>query len=128
MAHVRVLVVEDEELIRLILVESLMDEGFHVIEAGTGDEAAELIDGPDGFHAVVTDIHMPGKRDGIAVGRHVRSRHPQTPVIYCTGRPDALHGAGPLRDRDMLVRKPYIPSQIVTALRSLLALSEVAGQ
>ena len=125
MARVRVVVVEDEELIRLILVESLMDEGFHVVEAETGDKAAELIDGPEGFHAVVTDIHMPGERDGVAVGRHARSRHPHIPVIYCTGRPDALQGAGPLRDRDVLVRKPYVPSQIVTALRSLLALSEV---
>lgn len=125
MARVRVLVVEDEELIRLILVESLMDEGFHVVEAGTGDKAAELIDGSERFHAVVTDIHMPGERDGIAVGRHARSRHPRIPVIYCTGRPDALHGAGPLGDRDVLVRKPYLPSHIVTMLRSLLALSEV---
>ena len=125
MACTRVLVVEDEELIRLILVESLMDEGFHVVEAGTGDKAAELIDGPGGFHAVVTDIHMPGERDGIAVGQHARSRHPQIPVIYCTGRPDALQGTGSLGEQDVLVRKPYVPSQIVTALRSLLALSKV---
>jgi CheY-like chemotaxis protein len=124
MARVHVLVVEDEDLIRLILVESLMDEGFHVIEADTGDKAAELIDGSEKFHAVVTDIHMPGERDGIAVGRHARSCHPQIPVIYCTGRPDALQGAGPLGDRDALVRKPYVPSQIVTALRSLLVLSK----
>lgn len=124
MACVHVLVVEDEELIRLILVEFLMDAGFHVVEANTGDKAAELIDGSESFHAVVTDIHMPGERDGIAVGRHVRSRYPRIPVVYCTGRPDAMNGAGPLGDRDLLVRKPYVPSQIVTALRSLLALSE----
>ena len=68
----RVLVVEDEELIRLILAEVLADEGYQVVEAGTGDEAVRLIDGPDGFHAVITDIHMPGTRDGIAVGHHAR--------------------------------------------------------
>lgn len=125
MARVRVLIVEDEDLIRLILAEVLMDEGFHVVEAVNGDKAVELIDGPERFHAIVTDIHMPGERDGIAVGRHVRSRHPQMPVIYCTGRPDALNGAGPLGDQDLLIRKPYVPSQIVTVLRSLPALSEV---
>ena len=120
MVRGRVLVVEDEELIRLILVEVLADEGFQVVEARTGDEAAGLIDGPDGFHAVVTDIHMPGQRDGLAVGRHARRRHPDIPVVYCTGRPDALTGAGPLGPRDTLVRKPYVPSQIVTLLQSIL--------
>ncbi len=120
MVRKRVLVVEDQALIRMILAEVLDDEGFHVVEAGTGDEAVALIDGPDGFHAVVTDIHMPGERDGIAVGRHARRRHPTILVIYCTGRPDALNGAGPLEHRDVLVRKPYVPSQVVVALRRFL--------
>ena len=86
----------------------------------TGDEAVVLIDCPDGFHAVVTDIHMPGERDGIAVGRHARRRHPTIPVIYTTGRPGALSGTGPLGHRDVLVRKPYAPSQVVIALRRFL--------
>lgn len=117
----RVLVVEDEELIRLILAEVLADEGFHVVEASTGDQAVVLMDGEDKFHAVVTDIHMPGRRDGLAVGRFARRRHPGIPVIYCTGRPDALTEAGPLGPTDTLVRKPYVPSQIVTLLQNFLA-------
>ena len=44
----RVLVVEDEFLIRLVLGETLSDEGFEVIEAATGEEAIQLIDDPDG--------------------------------------------------------------------------------
>jgi CheY-like chemotaxis protein len=119
-ARERVLVVEDEELIRLMLVEVLDDEGFEVFEASTGDEAAKLIENPDGFQAVVTDIHMPGERDGIAVGRHARRRHPGIPIIYCTGRPDVLSGAETLGHRDVLVRKPYVPSQVVVALRRFL--------
>jgi CheY-like chemotaxis protein len=85
-----VFVVEDQDLIRMILAEVLNDEGFHVVQASAGDEAAALIDGLDGFQAVVTDIHMPGERDGIAGSRHARRRHPTIPVIYCTGPPDAL--------------------------------------
>ena len=120
MSRNRVLVVEDEELIRLILAEVLADEGYEVVEASTGDEAVGLLDGLDGFHAVVTDIHMPGQRDGLAVGRYARRCHPDIPVVYCTGRPDALAGAGPLGPCDTLVRKPYVPSQIVTLLQSIL--------
>ncbi len=111
----------------MILAEVLNDEGFDAVEASTGDEAATLIDGPDGFHAVVTDTHMPGERDGIAVGRHARRRHPAIPVIYCTGRPDALSGAGPLGHRDVLVRKPYSPSQVVSILRHFLPTSGDTG-
>ena len=127
MARERVLVVEDQELVRMILAEVLNDEGFHAVEASTGDEAAALIDGPAEFHAVVTDIHMPGERDGIAVGRHARRRHPAIPVIYCTGRPDALNGVGPLGHRDVLVRKPYVPSQVVAILRGFLPATGDAG-
>ena len=69
---------------------------------------------------LVTDIHMPGERDGIAVGRHARRRRPTIPVIYTTGRPVALNGAGLLGPRDVLVRKPYVPSQVVVAPRRFL--------
>ena len=120
MAQECVLVVEDEELIRIILAEVLEEEGFQVIEASTGDEAAGLIDTLRHIHALVTDIHMPGQRDGIAVGRHARGRHPELPIIYCTGRPDAMSGAGLLGEHDVLVRKPYMPSQVVIVLRRLL--------
>lgn len=127
MTRERILIVEDEDLIRMILAEVLDDEGFHVVEAATGDQAADLIEDPDGFQAVVTDIHMPGERDGIAVGRHVRNRYPRIPVIYCTGRPDVLNNAGPLGCWDVLVRKPYVPSQIVSLLRRLLQANSKPG-
>ena len=120
MTRRRILVVEDEELIRVVLAEVLADEGFHVVEAGSGDEAAGLLDGPDGFQAVVTDIHMPGARDGIAVGRHARARDPGVPMVYVTGRLDAMAAAGPLGPGDALLPKPYLPSQVLATLRRLL--------
>ncbi len=46
--------------------------------------------------------------------------HPTIPVIYCTGRPEALSAAGPLGHWDVLVRKPYVSSQVVVALRRFL--------
>lgn len=101
MARERVLVVEDEELSRVILSEILNDDGFQVMEARTGNEAIVLVDNPDGFQAVVTDVHMPGERDGLAVGRHARHRHPTIPVIHCTGRPDVLNDADSFGEWDV---------------------------
>ena len=116
----RVLVVEDQDLVRLVLVDILEDEGFQVVAASTGDAAADLIDGPDGFDLVVTDIQMPGKLDGIAVGRHARRRHSDIPVVYVTGRPESMAGVGWLGSRDAFLRKPYGSQDIMAAINRLL--------
>ncbi len=120
MAGKRVLVVEDEAIIRLILSETLADEGFQVIEAGTGDEAAELIDGPDGFDLLVTDIQMPGTLDGIAVGEHARRRHADIPVVYMTGRPDSMTRLMALGPRDAVLLKPYGPRDVMAVIDRLM--------
>lgn len=123
MAGKRVLLVEDEALVRLILAESLKDYGFQVVEAGTGDEAAQLIDAGDAFDLVVTDIQMPGRLDGIAVARHARHRHADIPVIYVTGRPESMSGVGVLGPYDALVLKPYGPRDVMAAITRLLCRS-----
>ena len=120
MTSKRVLVVEDQDLVRLVLVDLLRDEGFQVVEVSTGDAAAALIDGPDGFDLVVTDIQMPGKLDGIAVGRHARRRHVDIPIIYVTGQPESMAGVGWLGSRDAFVRKPYGLQDMVAVVTRLL--------
>ena len=120
MPHRRILVVEDEFFIRLLLAEVLADQGYEVIEAETGDEAVDLIDYPDSFDAIVTDIHMPGRRNGIDVARYARERHPTIPVIYCTGRPDALD-KNMLGTGQLLIAKPYVALRVADALNRLIA-------
>jgi CheY-like chemotaxis protein len=68
----------------------------------------------------VTDIHMPGSRDGIAVARLLRERRPDVPVIYMTGRPGVLNGLGQLGDSTVLLAKPFTPSRLLGAVRRLL--------
>jgi len=71
-AAARVLLAEDEVLIRLVAAEHLRDEGFEVVEAWDGDEAARLLDGPGRFDVLFTDVRMPGLLDGIDVAMHAR--------------------------------------------------------
>ena len=86
-----ILVVEDNELIRMILVEELRDFGYRVEESETADQALGLLAEIDRkLSLLVTDIHMPGAADGIALAAHVREQYPDVPIIYTTGRPDAL--------------------------------------
>lgn len=116
----RILLVEDEGLIRLTLAESLEDAGYAVTEATNGDDARALLHGSEGFDALLTDIQMPGLSDGIDVARDFHVRHPNCPIVFMTGRPDKLVGVGPLTGCKMLLRKPFGQSEILAALAALL--------
>ena len=67
MAARRVLLVEDEGLIRLMIAETLPDDGFDVVQAENGDEVISLLDQVVSFDVLFTDLQMPGKLDGIDV-------------------------------------------------------------
>lgn len=123
-----ILLVEDEALIRLIFSEELVEAGFKVCEASSGDHAAKLIEErPEDFTILVTDVHMPGRRNGPDVAHLIRSRHPGIPVIYMTGRPDILSGLGVLTATDIVLAKPFMPSALIAAVRTLLPEPEQPG-
>ncbi len=116
-----ILVVEDEYLIRLIVAEELADAGFEVCEAESGDAAALIIERAEQtFTLLITDIHMPGQLNGVGLGRLMRTRHPSVPIIYTTGRPDALSAVGQLRDKEVFMPKPFAPSNLLAIARRLL--------
>lgn len=115
-----ILLVEDEWLIRTIMAEELTEAGFTVTSVETGDEAMTLLTEDPGFTILVTDIHMPGKTDGIALARTVRERYPDVPIIYTTGRPDALDRASLPGGRVLTLVKPYKPSRLIEAVRGMI--------
>ena len=127
MPPARILLVEDEFLIRLILSEALTDAGYDVSEAETGDEAVEMIEGEHKFDVLVTDIQMPGATDGIALAEILRARHPGIPVVYMTGRPDAMLKAGRLDEREAFIRKPYGPAEVILIIQRLLLAESSPG-
>ena len=116
-----ILLVEDEWLIRVMIAEELVEGGFAVREAADSDEASALIAAdPSAFTLLVTDVHMPGRLDGIGVARLVRERRPDLPVIYTTGRPDVLCALQPLGANEVLLPKPFELSSLLAAVRWLL--------
>jgi CheY-like chemotaxis protein len=116
-----VLLVEDEGLIRLTLAETLEDAGYAVTEAVNGDEARILLDAANQFDLLLTDIQMPGSADGVDLAKDFHQRHPNSPVVYMTGRPDMLARVGTLSGSEALLRKPFGPTQMLDALKTLLA-------
>jgi DNA-binding response OmpR family regulator len=116
-----ILIVEDESLVRDMLAEELVEAGFEVLQAENGDEAATLIErGSAAFSLLVTDIHMPGARNGLAVARLMHRRDPCVPVIYTTGRPDIFDEVGRLGEHEVILAKPFLPSELVRKARGLL--------
>jgi CheY-like chemotaxis protein len=111
----KVLVVEDDDLVRAVAIECLQDAGFDVIEAATGEEALERCK-EQAADALFTDIRLPGKISGWDVAEFCREHHPDIPILYATGfspeAPRLLPGA-------RLLHKPYRLETVVETLREL---------
>ena len=120
-AAARVLLVEDEGLIRLVAAEVLQDEGFEVVEAWNGDEAVRLLDGSNTFDVLFTDVRMPGVLDGVDVATHARGRHPTIPVLVVSGH--AVHlttRLGVLEPPVHFMSKPYGMAEVIAKLNDLV--------
>ena len=117
-APIRVLVVEDEFLIRLTLTEALGDEGFEVLEAESGDAALPILEPGSGIRLLLTDIQLPGSLNGFTLVDRARQIISDLPVIYMTGRPDPDNSASasPL---DVFISKPYTLTDICDAAKRL---------
>lgn len=80
---VRILVVDDEEIVSDSLKQILMEEGYTVDTAATGGQAIELFD-QGGHHLAICDLKLPDM-DGLEVMRHMKDARPNTEVIVFTG-------------------------------------------
>jgi CheY-like chemotaxis protein len=118
----RILIVEDEFLIRATLVEVLADEGYEVIAAESGEEALELVRSDGGIALVMTDMNLAGAMDGVTVAAAVRGVRPGMPVVFMTGRPDRVPPMNP--ETEAMVSKPYTSVEITAAITRLLAASD----
>ena len=114
----RILVVEDEFLIRLTLVEALGDEGFEVLEAETGDAALPMLLGDPAIRLLLTDIQLPGTLDGKRLAEQVRLARPDLPILFMTGRPDHAIAATPI---EQYISKPYTLSDMCDTVRGMVA-------
>src|SRR6266436_162602 len=80
---IRILIVDDEEVMTDSLMKHLVDEGYSVDTASTGAEAIERFD-QGGHHLAICDLQLPDM-DGLEVMRHIKDARPMTEVIVVTG-------------------------------------------
>jgi CheY-like chemotaxis protein len=113
----RVLVVEDEALIRALIAEELRLEGFSVIEAGRADEALTYIKAGEQVDLIFSDIRMPGLLDGLQLAEILRDNYPDIPVILTSGNVPPRHDGIVVA----FVPKPYDVTQTIALMSAILA-------
>ncbi|MEQ9558260.1 MAG: transporter substrate-binding domain-containing protein [Rhodospirillales bacterium] len=117
----RILVVEDEEILREVPVLILRGQGYDVVEAKDGKEAlGHLSDGPR-FDLLFTDLVLPGGISGTEIAEQAESLQPGIKVLYTTGyadNPAANHR--PFGPDDAVIAKPYRKADLVAKVREIL--------
>ncbi|BAP45771.1 multi-sensor hybrid histidine kinase [Pseudomonas sp. StFLB209] len=109
-----ILVVDDEHLIRDMLSEMLVLQGYRVRQANSGEQALQLLD--DQVDLLLTDFAMPGF-NGAQLARAARDRYPQLPVVFLTGYAE-LQGLE--LPESLVLQKPVKPDELFRALSQML--------
>jgi DNA-binding response OmpR family regulator len=113
-----VLVVDDEPIVREVVVRYLEREGYRTLEAGDGDLARELLE-RHSPNLVVLDVMLPGT-DGLELCRWIRARS-SLPIIMLTARgEEADRIVGLELGADDYVTKPFSPRELATRVRTVL--------
>jgi len=118
-----VLIVDDEPIVRDVVVRYLQRDGFDTLEAGDGDAARSIIESgaPD---LVVLDVMLPGM-DGLALCRWIRADS-ALPVIMLTARGEAADRIVGLElGADDYVTKPFSPRELAIRVRNVLKRADV---
>ncbi|UPU01372.1 response regulator (plasmid) [Bradyrhizobium barranii subsp. apii] len=117
---VTVLIVEDDDLVRTIVQEALVEGGFQALLVSSGEEALALLQGDvSKWHAVITDVNLQGGLDGWHVARRARELVSDIPVFFMTGAAAAEWSANGVPN-SILLNKPFAPAQITIAVAQLL--------
>ena len=125
MDGLKVLVVDDEARMRKLVKDFLTIKGFHVLEAGDGEEAVDLFFKQKDIALIILDVMMP-KMDGWEVCRTIR-QYSKVPIIMLTARSeerDELQGFK--LGVDEYISKPFSPKILVARVEAILRRSNVA--
>jgi CheY-like chemotaxis protein len=122
----RVLLVDDDAIVRDVLTLSLEDAGFAVCAADSGAAALAWVARGEPLDIMISDLTMPGI-DGLMMIRAIQERRPNLPAILLTGYAGdgaALAVGGAISGSFSLLRKPVSSTQLIDRVNALLASSK----
>ncbi len=117
------LVVDDEEMVRRLAARILLGEGYHVLEAGGGEEAIRMLQrGSRRVDLVVTDVAMPGL-GGRQLGDTIFRCWPWVRVLFMSGFPaHRILDEGALDPASPFLQKPFTRDQLTRKVKEVLAM------
>jgi two-component system cell cycle response regulator CpdR len=123
----RVLIVDDEDSMRLLVARAIAMDGHDIATASDGAEALEILGGADGaFDLLLTDIQMP-IMDGIALALAAARDFPDLTILLMTGFADQRERASGLNAiAHDVITKPFSVADIRTAVADALASRKVS--
>ena len=111
------LIVEDEPLVRMIAVDIVEEAGFEAVQAEDADGAVRILESRRDVQIVLTDIDLPGSRNGVELAVVIRERWPPIEILVTSGLYELASDELPQRCK--FIPKPYKPWQIAATLREL---------
>lgn len=114
----KVLVVEDEVLVRAALAQHLRSSGFVVLEAVTYEEAVTLLKAEPFIDAVFADVRLPGAQSGLDLTLLIQRDYPTVKVLLTSG---VIRSEETSLANVTLIRKPYFLFEVERRIRALIA-------
>jgi two-component system cell cycle sensor histidine kinase/response regulator CckA len=116
-----ILLVEDEDPVRLFGARALRNKGYRVIEARSGENALEVLQESEDVDVLVTDVVMPGM-DGVTLARLVRADRPRIQVVLMSGySEDVALGEFSGEDGIHFLPKPFSLKQLASKVKDVMA-------
>ncbi|MFK4485677.1 PAS domain S-box-containing protein [Bradyrhizobium sp. USDA 336] len=118
----KILIVEDDALVRQYVVTQVKSLGYTALEAANGAEALNIIDSDETIDLLFTDIIMPGNMNGRQLADEAHKRRPDLKTLFTSGYTEnAIVHHGRLDSGVLLLAKPYRKSELAKMLRTALA-------
>jgi len=114
-----VLVVEDDEMLRMCAADVVADAGFAPLEAANADEAVSILESRSDIALLFIDIQMPGSMDGFGLAQTVHDRWPAIKIILVSGRVELSERKRPVNSR--FFQKPFAMKQMIEGLQEMIS-------
>jgi two-component sensor histidine kinase/CheY-like chemotaxis protein len=115
----KVLVVEDEMMLRMRAVDIVEDAGFMPIEAANADDAIAILESRSDIDLLFTDIQMPGTMDGLKLAHAVHARWPSIKIMLVSGQMTPTETERPANSR--FYGKPLEVKKMIAELQEMMA-------
>ena len=114
----KVLIVDDEAFVRMLVADVLDEAGFQVIEAANAQVALKRLEIADDVQVLFTDINMPPGMNGLELAQQVHQRWPSIGLVVASGyerpAPDQIADGG------LFIPKPFRPEDILSAVQKVV--------